>query len=229
MAALARPRRQNPDAPRLGRGGNEFCAETTDSAPLVVIAANLIRNLDGSREFLESSPLNGDWHIYPEIADPAKLWDAVLADGPFISECGARCMPTPETWKKLLSQECFRAISGDTVYAPEKWRGSIRKSRISAWNIRKRCSAGARSSTTSKKPLHQNLWAKSGSGSSPTNSGEEAKILRHALFLFNGSDEKIIFFRTGKSRVYIRFWRLSNDKRNKSDPQRSGYAGLPLD
>lgn len=151
MAALARPRRQNPDAPRLGRGGNEFCAETTDSAPLVVIAANLIRNLDGSREFLESSPLNGDWHIYPEFADPAKLWDTVLADGPFISECGARCMPAPETWKKLLSQECFRAISGDTVYAPEKWRGSIRKSRISAWNIRKRYSAGARSSTTSKK------------------------------------------------------------------------------
>lgn len=25
-----------------------------------------------------------------------------------------------------------------------------------------------------KMPLHQNLWAKSGSGSSPTNSGEEA-------------------------------------------------------
>ena len=41
--------------------------------------------------------------------------------------------------------------------------------------------------------------------------------------------KKIIFFRTGKSRVYIRFWRLSNDKRNKSDPQGSGYAGLPLD
>lgn len=134
-----------------GAGGNEFCAETTDSAPLVVIVANLIRNLDGSREFMESSPVNGDWHIYPSFTDAARLWDTVLADGPFISECGARCMPAPETWKKLLSQECFRAISGDTVYAPEKWRGSIRKSRISAWNIRKRCSAGARSSTTSKK------------------------------------------------------------------------------
>lgn len=132
-------------------GGNEFCAETTDSAPLVVIVANLIRNLDGSREFLESSPLNGDWHIYPEFADPAKLWDTVLADGPFISECGARCMPAPETWKKLLSQECFRAISGDTVYAPEKWHGSIPKFPISVWSIRKKCSAGARSSTTSKK------------------------------------------------------------------------------
>lgn len=132
-------------------GGNEFCAETGDSAPLIVIAANLIRNLDGSREFMESSPVNGDWHIYPSFTDAARLWDTVLADGPFISECGARCMPSPETWKKLLSQECFRAISGDTVYAPEKWHGSIRKSRISAWNIRKRCSAGARSSTTSKK------------------------------------------------------------------------------
>ncbi len=120
MAALARPRRQNPDAPRLGRGGNEFCAETGDSAPLIVIAANLIRNLDGSREFMESSPVNGDWHIYPEFADPAKLWDTVLADGPFISECSARCMPSPETWEKLLSGESFRAVPGDTVYAPEK-------------------------------------------------------------------------------------------------------------
>lgn len=41
--------------------------------------------------------------------------------------------------------------------------------------------------------------------------------------------KKSFFFRTGKSRVYIRFWRLSNDKRNKSAPQGSGYAGLPLD
>ena len=32
-----------------------------------------------------------------------------------------------------------------------------------------------------KQPLHQNLWAKSGSGSSPTNSGEEAFLL--LLFL----------------------------------------------
>lgn len=101
-------------------GGNEFCAETGDSAPLIVIAANLIRNLDGSREFMESSPVNGDWHIYPSFTDAARLWDTVLADGPFISECGARCMPSPETWEKLLSGESFRAVPGDTVYAPEK-------------------------------------------------------------------------------------------------------------
>ena len=101
-------------------GGNEFCAETGDSAPLIVIAANLIRNLDGSREFMESSPVNGDWHIYPSFTDAARLWDTVLADGPFISECGARCMPSPETWEKLLSEESFRAVPGDTVYAPEK-------------------------------------------------------------------------------------------------------------
>ena len=64
--------------------------------------------------------MNGDWHIYPSFTDAARLWDTVLADGPFISECGARCMPSPETWKKLLSGESFRAVPGDTVYAPEK-------------------------------------------------------------------------------------------------------------
>lgn len=29
-------------------------------------------------------------------------------------------MPSPETWEKLLSGESFRAVPGDTVYAPEK-------------------------------------------------------------------------------------------------------------
>lgn len=36
-------------------------------------------------------------------------------------------------------------------------------------------------------------------------------------------------FRIGKSRIHIRFWRPSSGKRNKSNLQGRGYAGLPLD
>lgn len=139
-----------------GAGGNEFCAETTDSAPLIVIAANLIRNLDGSREFMESSPVNGDWHIYPSFTDAARLWDTVLADGPFISECGARCMPSPETWEKLLSGRASAPSPAIRYMRRKKWRVSIPKFPISVWSIRKKCSAEEKNSIASERFLLQN-------------------------------------------------------------------------
>ncbi len=101
-------------------GGNEFSPENYDNAPLIVIASNLIRTLDGSHEFLEGSPVNGDFHSYPSAADPAYFWKTELSRAPFVSECGSRGMPMPDTWREILPTAEQNAILGDTGFNPQE-------------------------------------------------------------------------------------------------------------
>lgn len=104
-------------------GGNEFSPENHDNAPLIVIASNLVRNLDGSREFLDSSPVNGDFHLYPPAKDPASLWKTELSRAPFVSECGSRGMPEPATWQEILPEAEWNAVLGAVEFNPEKIAG----------------------------------------------------------------------------------------------------------
>jgi beta-mannosidase len=100
-------------------GGNEFNPDDRANADLVGAAARAVRVLDGTRPFMAASPDEGDIHGYPQW-DASYAWRSELTHGPFISEWGTHAMPTPQTYRDLLSPREADAVVGPTLLKMDK-------------------------------------------------------------------------------------------------------------
>ena len=100
-------------------GGNEFSPDDRSNADLVGMAARATRVLDGTRPFMAASPDEGDIHGYPQW-DASEVWRSELMRGPFISEWGTHAMPTPQSYRELLSPRESDAVIGPTLLKMDK-------------------------------------------------------------------------------------------------------------
>lgn len=100
-------------------GGNEFDPDDRANSDLVGICARATRVLDGTRPFMAASPDEGDLHGYPQW-DASYAWRSELLRGPFISEWGTHAMPTPQTYRELLSPREAEAAIGPTLLKMDK-------------------------------------------------------------------------------------------------------------
>lgn len=100
-------------------GGNEFPPDDRCNADLVGCAARTVRTLDGTRPFMAASPDEGDIHGYPQW-DAPQAWHSALVRGPFISEWGTHAMPTPQTYRELLSAREANAVLGPVLMKMDK-------------------------------------------------------------------------------------------------------------
>jgi len=100
-------------------GGNEFNPDDRSNSDLVGICARATRVLDGTRPFMAASPDEGDIHGYPQW-DASFAWRSELLRGPFISEWGTHAMPTPQTYRELLSPREAEAVIGPTLLKMDK-------------------------------------------------------------------------------------------------------------
>ena len=100
-------------------GGNEFEPDDRRNADLVGTLARTVRVLDGTRPFMAASPDEGDIHGYPQW-DASQVWKSELLRGPFISEWGTHAMPTPQSYRELLSPREAEAVIGPTLLKMDK-------------------------------------------------------------------------------------------------------------
>ena len=100
-------------------GGNEFPPDDRRNADLVGLLARVTRVLDGTRPFMAACPDEGDIHGYPQW-DASQVWASELLRGPFISEWGTHAMPTPQSYRELLSPREAGAAIGPTLLKMDK-------------------------------------------------------------------------------------------------------------
>jgi beta-mannosidase len=100
-------------------GGNEFPPDDRCNSDLVGMLARTVRVLDGTRPFMAASPDEGDIHGYPQW-DASQVWKSELLRGPFISEWGTHAMPTPQSYRELLSAREAQAVIGPTLLKMDK-------------------------------------------------------------------------------------------------------------
>ena len=68
---------------------------------------------------MAASPDEGDIHGYPQW-DASQAWTSELLRGPFISEWGTHAMPTPQSYRELLSPREAEAVIGPTLLKMDK-------------------------------------------------------------------------------------------------------------
>ncbi len=119
MAAWQVFRLRNHPSLAFWCGGNEFPPDDGRNAGLVATLARATRVLDGTRPFMAASPDEGDIHGYPQW-DASQVWKSELLNGPFISEWGTHAMPTPQTYRELLSPREAGAVIGPTLLKMDK-------------------------------------------------------------------------------------------------------------
>lgn len=119
MAAWQVFRLRNRPSLAFWCGGNEFEPDHRMNADLVGVLARTTRVLDGTRPFMAASPDEGDIHGYPQW-DASQVWTSELLRGPFISEWGTHAMPTPQTYRELLSPREAGAVIGPTLLKMDK-------------------------------------------------------------------------------------------------------------
>jgi len=119
MAAWQVFRLRNHPSLAFWCGGNEFEPDNRANADLVGVLARTTRVLDGTRPFMAASPDEGDIHGYPQW-DASQAWTSELLRGPFISEWGTHAMPTPQSYRELLSPREAEAVIGPTLLKMDK-------------------------------------------------------------------------------------------------------------
>lgn len=100
-------------------GGNEFPPDDRANSDLVGCVARAVRTLDGTRPFMAASPDEGDIHGYPQW-DAPQAWHSELVRGPFISEWGTHAMPTPQTYREVVSAKEADAVMGPVLLKMDK-------------------------------------------------------------------------------------------------------------
>ena len=119
MAAWQVFRLRNHPSLAFWCGGNEFDPDNRMNSDLVGVLARTARVLDGTRPFMAASPDEGDIHGYPQW-DASQVWTSELLRGPFISEWGTHAMPTPQSYRELLSPREAEAVIGPTLLKMDK-------------------------------------------------------------------------------------------------------------
>ncbi len=82
-------------------GGNEFNPYSAGNAATMAISERSIRDLDGTRPFLRTSPDEGSIHTYPDM--DATWFARLYANVPFIAETGIHSIPAASSMREVIA------------------------------------------------------------------------------------------------------------------------------
>ena len=92
-------------------GGNEFNPYSTGNAATMAISERSVRDFDGTRPFLRTSPDGGSIHTYPNM--DATWYSRLYAEVPFIAETGIHSIPSAANMREVVAPaELERRLEG---------------------------------------------------------------------------------------------------------------------